>query len=418
MGVREQVEHVGPLVPIATLCEQRGVARERHRVATDEHDHGWRGLGDGGDPWLAEPGPRRVGDSDVDRLAPLRLPAAHLRSLHACPPPGEVDARVGDCGSGALDGDHLARLAGRRQPEQSDAGVGVEHRTSARQLGGDLLDGRHEQLRCSGSTLEEGGRRHPESVIGDHLVERRLGADRDMARQSADGAVCRVPQRRHFTCRCRGTQRDLGIGRYHELVEQRDQRWMGDEAAARRHGVVRPLASERRTSVEIADDTNRGSVRIRRNRAGGTHEGVGQLGGTSQARQRRSRSWPAAGRRSRCAASRIPRIRRAGARQGGNTRSAECSTTSTTCPRDQSPFVSVISTVTSSPGTPPRTNTIRPSSSRASASPPATNRSGRTRSIELTLPTASSGQCRTVRQLRERRSTSDDETLVETWIHD
>ena len=62
---------------------------------------------------------------------------------------------------------------------------------------------------------------------------------------------------------------------------------------------------------------------------------------------------------------------------GGTTRCGEASRTSSAWPRAQSFFSVVSSTVTVSPGSAPRTNTMRPPSSRAIASPPAANRSGR-----------------------------------------
>ena len=63
--------------------------------------------------------------------------------------------------------------------------------------------------------------------------------------------------------------------------------------------------------------------------------------------------------------------------QGGVTRSGEASTTATVVARAQSFFSAVSSASTVSPGSAPRTNTTRPPSSLAIASPPATKRSGR-----------------------------------------
>ena len=85
----------------------------------------------------------------------------------------------------------------------------------------------------------------------------------------------------------------------------------------------------------------------------------------------------AAGRRGAGAASRSRHSRRAATRTAARTRCGEASMSSTTWPRAQSRFACVISATTVSPGSAPRTNTTRPSGSRAIASPPAAKRSGR-----------------------------------------
>ena len=230
--------------------------------------------------------------------------------------------------------------------------------------------------------LEERPHRHLQAPAGDLLGEQSPSVR--SAVPSGRPRTAPWVRSQRAAARCSATDQrtvDLDAGVEAQPGDDLGQRRVGDEAGRRGDdvvGVLGPEAGRARPPWRPRGPScgsRRGRPRHRRRRSGSA---------TPPARRRASATI--ATRAARCASTvrccqpHPPQPARRDA-HGGVTRSGAASCTVIVVARAQSFLAVTTSASTVSPGRAPRTNTTRPSSSRATASPPAAKRSGRSVSV-------------------------------------
>ena len=344
--MREQVEHLGPLVPVAVRGRSSVASRaERHRVAADEHEHRRAGRA----PALPCPACRaRCGPDRRSRRRPRSPGGAPRPDLAAHDPSPRRPARftVASCDRPTATSRWRstgASRARRRRREQPDAGVGVDARCRAVELRAPpARTASTSSSAACGPRLEERAGRHAEPVSGDVLVQRRVR--RRSARCS--GSPWTSPWRRSqhggrsapVATETRSVELDVRID---ATVARAARPAPGGRRGSRRgDDVVRALARGSRPGrcgrrprgpscgTPHGVDASRPS----------DHRGVGEPAGAAQRVGDDRRPWPELG----VAREVLPvAATAAGAAVTGtaaSTRWATASTTSTTSPRAQSRF--------------------------------------------------------------------------------